>query len=98
MFDRPFCAEVVELISELGSAVAVDNDRRAVRTDEQRDEVRDLFCRRVFSTLADVRETGKLICKNQELLSFVAREIHVQGVEWIVCFLVGAFRLRCLAR
>ncbi len=62
MFDRPFCAEVVELISELGSAVAVDNDRRAVRTDLQRDEVRDLLGRRVFSALADVRETGKLVC------------------------------------
>ena len=62
MFDRPCCAEVVELISELGSAVAVDNDRRAVRTDKQRDEVCDLLGRRVFSALADVWETGKLVC------------------------------------
>ena len=61
MFDRPFLAEVVKFVSELWTAVAVDNDRRAVPGDEQRDEVGDLLGRRVFSALADVRETGKLV-------------------------------------
>jgi hypothetical protein len=62
VFDRPFLAEVVKLVSELWTAVAVDNNWHAVCGDEERDEVHDLLCRGVFSALADVRETGKLVC------------------------------------
>jgi hypothetical protein len=55
--DGPFLAEIIKLVFELRSAVAVDDDRRAVRRDEQSDEICDLFCSCVFSAFEDVRET-----------------------------------------
>ena len=53
MFDRPSFAEVVELVLELGSAVTVYDDWRAVSRDERVDEVGDLFRCRVFSAFED---------------------------------------------
>jgi hypothetical protein len=98
VFDWPFLAEIVEVISELGSPVTVDHNRHAVCTDEQGDEFSNLFCPCLFTALKNVWETWKLVCKNQELSSFVAREVNVQGVEWVVCLLVSVFQLCCLAR
>jgi hypothetical protein len=57
VIDGPFFAEVIELVLELRSAVAVDDDRRAVRRDEESDEICDLLCSCVFSAFEDVRET-----------------------------------------
>jgi hypothetical protein len=53
VIDGPFLAEIIELVLELRSANAVDDDRRAVR----RDEESDLLCSCVFSAFEDVGET-----------------------------------------
>ena len=57
VIDGPFFAEVIELVLEPRSAVAVNDDRRAVGRDEESDEICDLFCSCVFSAFEDVRET-----------------------------------------
>jgi hypothetical protein len=57
VFDGPCLAEIIKLVFELRSTITVDDDRHAVCIDEESDEISDLLCSCVFTTLEDMGET-----------------------------------------
>jgi hypothetical protein len=57
MVDETFLAEIIKLVFQMKSTVAVDDDQRAVHCDEESGEVCDLLCSCLFSAFEDMGET-----------------------------------------